>query len=173
MVKIKRHIKIYFTRYLSPIGRLYLTASDNGLLRIAPGKGSELSFLRDLRIRNFDLVHTEKPFGPIKKQLDRYFSGQPVVFNFRADTGHGTAFQRLVWQKLAELLPGQMMTYGMLAKEICRPKAARAVGQAVGSNPLPIIIPCHRVISSDGSLGGFAWGINFKKKLLSIEGIHL
>ncbi len=65
-----------------------------------------------------------------------------------------------------------MMTYGMLAREIGRPKASRAVGQAVGANPLPIVIPCHRVIASDGSLGGFAWGINVKKKLLSIEGIR-
>ncbi|MDQ7797942.1 MAG: methylated-DNA--[protein]-cysteine S-methyltransferase [Candidatus Edwardsbacteria bacterium] len=168
-----RYTKIYISGYDSPLGRLYLAATDKGLLRIAPAKGSELSFILDLGIRHFDLVPSEKPFLPIKKQLDRYFEGQPVVFRFQADISRGTGFQRSVWRKLSGLLPGQMMTYGMLAREIGRPKAYRAVGQAVGANPLPIIIPCHRVIASDGSLGGFAWGIKVKKKLLSIEGMDL
>jgi O-6-methylguanine DNA methyltransferase len=173
VIKMISYTKIYFTRYNTPIGRLYLAATDKGLLNIAPEKGSELSFLIDLPIRHYDLVRSEKPFLPLKKQLDRYFKGQPVVFKFRADMSHGTGFQRSVWRKLSGLLPGQMMTYGILAREIGRPKAYRAVGQAVGANPLPIIIPCHRVIASDGSLGGFAWGIKVKKKLLSIEGIGL
>lgn len=167
------YAKIYFARYNSPVGRLYLAATDKGLLRIAPGKGSVFSFLMDLPIKHYDLVRSEKTFLQIKNQLDRYFKGQPVVFKFRADISHGTAFQSAVWKKLSGLLPGQMVTYGMLAREIVRPKAYRAVGQAVGANPLPIIIPCHRVIASDGSLGGFAWGIKVKEKLLSIEGIRL
>jgi len=167
-----RYTKIYFARYSSSIGRLYLAATDKGLLSIAPGKGSELAFLMALPIRHYDLVRSEKPFIPIKKQLNKYFRGLPVVFSFKADLSRGTAFQRKVWEKLSGLLPGQMMTYGMLAREIGQPKAYRAVGQAVGANPLPIVIPCHRVIASDGSLGGFAWGINVKKKLLSIEGIR-
>ena len=168
-----RYTKIYYARYSSPIGRLYLAATDKGLLSIASGKGSELAFLMALPVRHYDLVRSEKPFIPIKKQLDKHFRGLPVVFSFKADLSRGTAFQRKVWEKLSGLLPGQMMTYGMLAREIGRPKAYRAVGQAVGANPLPIAIPCHRVIASDGSLGGFAWGINVKKKLLSIEGIRL
>lgn len=168
-----RNTKRYFTSYNSPIGKLYLVATDRGLLRISPGNCSEGSFLVSFPVRRFDVVYSEKSFIPIKRQLDKYFKGQPVVFKFQADINHGTAFQKKVWEKLSGLLPGQMVTYGMLAREIGRPKAARAVGQAVGANPLPIIIPCHRVIASDGSLGGFAWGINFKKKLLSIEGIHL
>jgi methylated-DNA-[protein]-cysteine S-methyltransferase len=168
---MNRRTKIYFSSYDSPIGRLHLAATDRGFLRIAPAKGPELSFIMDLGIPHFDVIHSKEPFESIKKQLGRYFKGQPVVFKFRADMSHGTDFQRSVWKKLSGLLPGQMMTYGMLAREIGRPKAARAVGQAVGANPLPVIIPCHRVIASDGSLGGFAWGIKVKKKLLSIEGI--
>ncbi len=173
MLTMNQYAKIYFTQYLSPLGKLYLAATDKGLLSIAPGKGSEMSFLIKLPIRHYDLMHSEKPFIPIKKQLDRYFKGQPVAFRFRADMSHGTAFQRSVWKKLAGLLPGQMVTYGMLAREIGRPKSARAVGRAVGANPLPVIIPCHRVIAAGGSLGGFAWGIKVKKKLLLTEGIHL
>jgi O-6-methylguanine DNA methyltransferase len=165
------YAKIYFTSYDSPIGRLFIAATDKGLLRISPAKGSELSFIMSLGIKHFDVVHAGKPFASIKKQLDLYFKGRPVLFRFKADLGHGTAFQKKVWEKLSEILPGQMVTYGMLAKEIGRPKAFRAVGQAVGANPLPIIIPCHRVIASNGSLGGFAWGVNIKRKLLSIEGI--
>jgi O-6-methylguanine DNA methyltransferase len=170
---MNQYVNIYFTQYLSPLGKLYLAATDKGLLNIAPAKGSELSFLVDLPIRHYNLARSEKQFGPIKKQLNKYFRGQPVIFKFRADLSHGTAFQIMVWKKLSALLPGQLVTYGMLAREIGRPEASRAVGQAVGANPLPIIIPCHRVIASDGSLGGFAWGTTVKKKLLSIEGIRL
>jgi len=167
-----RHTKIYFSGYNSPVGQLYLAATDKGLLRIAPAKGSELSFIMDLGISHFDVVHSEKPFEALKKQLTAYFKGRPVVFRFKADISRGTDFQKSIWRILSNLLPGQMVTYGMLAREIGRPKASRAVGQAVGANPLPVIIPCHRVIASDGSLGGFAWGIKVKKKLLSIEGIR-
>lgn len=168
---MNKYTKVYFSAYVSPVGKLHLAATDKGLLRISPAKESELSFIMDLGIRQFDPVHSEKPFRELKKQLKEYFKGKPVIFRFDADLRHGTAFQRKIWKKLLEILPGQLVTYGMLAREIGRPRAYRAVGQAVGANPLPIVIPCHRVIASDGSLGGFAWGIDSKKKLLAIEGI--
>jgi methylated-DNA-[protein]-cysteine S-methyltransferase len=164
---------VFFSAYRSPLGRLGLAATARGLLRIAPIKGPELSFLMDLPLRSFDLVRDEKPFAPLKIQLDRYFRGQPVRFSFRADPGLGTDFQKKIWSQLSGLLPGQLVTYGRLARESGHPRAARAVGQAVGANPLPIIVPCHRVIASDGSLGGFAWGPETKRKLLELEGIRL
>lgn len=169
---MKAHPKIYFSTYDSPIGRLYMAATGSGLLKISPGGRPEMSFLMDLPLKKFDVVRSDKPFTALKKQLDAYFKGKPVVFRYRADLSYATAFQIKVWKKLSGLLPAQMVTYGILAREIGRPNAARAVGQAVGANPLPIIIPCHRVIASDGSLGGFAWGIKIKKKLLSVEGIR-
>ena len=113
------------------------------------------------------------PIKGIVKQLGQYFKGRPIKFVYQADIPFGTSFQKAVWKKLAELPPGQLITYGALAREIKRPKAVRAVGQAVGANPLPIIIPCHRVIASDGKLGGYAWGMGLKKKLLKIEGITI
>lgn len=162
----------YYTVYKSPVGPLYLTASSQGIMSL---HFSQQSFDRMLK-RYFAGVRPERsdqPFKSLIRQLDAYFKGRPVKFVYQADILSGTGFQKAVWQKLAELLPGQLTTYGSLAREIKRPKASRAVGQAVGANPLPIIIPCHRVISSGGKLGGFTGGIGLKKKLLSIEGIKI
>lgn len=164
---------LFFTTYRSPLGKLGLAATSRGIFRIAPVSGSEMSFLMDLPLKRFDLVRNEKQFAPLKRQLDRYFKGQPVRFRFRADLSQGTPFQKKIWRQLSGLLPGQMIAYGRLASETGHPKASRAVGQAVGANPLPIIIPCHRVIASDGSLGGFAWGLATKRKLLELEGIRI
>lgn len=161
-----------YTVYRSPLGPLYLMSSRRGLLAL---HFSQQSFDRMLK-RYFAGAKPEKsdqPFKPLIKQLGAYFQGRPIKFVYQADLQSGTAFQKTVWQKLAELLPGQLTTYGSLAREIKRPMASRAVGQAVGANPLPIIIPCHRVISSSGKLGGFTGGIGLKKKLLSIEGIKI
>jgi len=162
----------YFTIYQSPLGQLYLLGSSKGLVALCFTKKS---FDRMMQ-RHFAGVNPERSdrqFKVLIKQLDAYFKGSPVKFVFTADIRSGTEFQRGVWEKLSELLPGQLTTYGSLAREIKRPKASRAVGQAVGANPLPVIIPCHRVISSSGKLGGFTGGIGLKKKLLSIEGIKL
>jgi methylated-DNA-[protein]-cysteine S-methyltransferase len=164
---------IYFSEYTSPLGKIFLAASEKGLWAITPSNGSQKSLPDNLTPQCFKLVRSEKPFKTLKGQMNKYFKGQPIVFKFKADLSHGTIFQRKVWGKLSELLPGQLVTYNMLARELGMPKSARAVGQAVGANPLPIIIPCHRVIASDGSLCGFGWGLKKKKQLLAIEGIHL
>ncbi|MDP2806934.1 MAG: methylated-DNA--[protein]-cysteine S-methyltransferase [bacterium] len=162
----------FYTVYPSPLGPLYLLGSSKGLVAL---RFSKQSFEQMLK-RHFAGIKPEKAeqqFKSLAKQLDAYFKGRPVKFVYQADLLSGTEFQKTVWQKLAELLPGQLTTYGSLAREIKRPKSSRAVGQAVGANPLPIIIPCHRVISSSGKLGGFTGGVGLKKKLLSIEGIKI
>jgi len=162
----------FYTVYRSPLGALYLLGSSKGLVAL---RFSKQSFDQMLK-RHFAGVKPErsdKPFKALIKQLDSYFKGRPVKFVYQADLLSGTGFQKAIWQKLSELLPGQLTTYGSLAREIKRPKSSRAVGQAVGANPLPIIIPCHRVVSSNGALGGFTGGIGLKKKLLSIEGIKI
>jgi methylated-DNA-[protein]-cysteine S-methyltransferase len=82
----------------------------------------------------------------------------------------GTAFQHKVWQALLTIKTGQTISYGELARRIKKPKAVRAVGTALGKNPVPVLLPCHRVIASNGSLGGFTGGLSLKKKLLEIEG---
>ncbi len=101
--------------------------------------------------------------------LRRYFSGGRVTFDLPLDLGHATLFQRAVW-KAAQTIPyGETRSYAWVAKRIGRPRAARAVGNALGANPLPVVIPCHRVVGSAGRLGGFTGGLELKKMLLALE----
>jgi methylated-DNA-[protein]-cysteine S-methyltransferase len=162
----------FYTIYRSPLGPLHLLGSSKGLMSLCFTKQSFDQRLKQ-HFAGAQPKRSDLPFRSITKQLDAYFKGRPVKFVYQADLLSGTGFQKAVWQKLSELLPGQLTTYGSLAREIKRPKSSRAVGQAVGANPLPIIIPCHRVISSSGKLGGFTGGVGLKKKLLSIEGIKI
>lgn len=109
---------------------------------------------------------------PIVRELRRYFAGEPVRFeNLSLDLGESTEFERKVYGATRSIPFGKVATYGQIAKAIGKPKAARAVGQALGNNPIAIVIPCHRVIASDGGLGGFTGGLHWKKKLLRHEGV--
>lgn len=104
----------------------------------------------------------------IEKQLNRYFSGKPFSFN-TAVAPKGTPFQKKVWKALQTIPFGQTRTYTWVARKIGAPKAARAVGSACGKNPVPIWIPCHRVVSASGGLGGFSSGLKWKRFLLNLE----
>jgi len=101
-------------------------------------------------------------------QFDEYFAGKRRKFDLPLST-KGTPFQQAVWKQLQEIPYGETISYSQLAKAVDNPKACRAVGSANGKNPIPIIIPCHRVIASDGSLGGFACGLDVKIQLLNLE----
>jgi methylated-DNA-[protein]-cysteine S-methyltransferase len=172
-VLMKNPVTVYCTSIGSPVGRLCLGMTAKGLVALRfPGESHE-DMLATLPFRNPRVIHGGGPFADIKRQLGKYFRGLPVRFKFKADLSWATPFQRSVWRTLAQLPPGQLITYGQLAREIGKPRATRAVGQAVGANPLPILIPCHRVIAGDGTLGGFTGGVALKKKLLKIEGITL
>ena len=108
-------------------------------------------------------------FADLLQRLKSYFAGQRIAFNDELDLSAATAFQRQVW-RLTRLIPyGEARSYSWLAKQIKQPKAVRAVGQALGRNPLPIIVPCHRVIASDGGLGGYGGGLEMKRYLLYLE----
>jgi O-6-methylguanine DNA methyltransferase len=102
-------------------------------------------------------------------QLRAYLAGKPVRFKFRLDPRAGTPFQRKVWRALQSIPRGETRSYGWIARKIGKPRAARAVGAACGANRVPILIPCHRAIAGDGSLGGFGGGLAMKKKLLRLE----
>ncbi len=102
-------------------------------------------------------------------QLEEYFSGTRTSFSLPL-APRGTAFQLDVWKALADIPYGVTTTYGELARRVGRPGAARAVGQANGANPLPIVVPCHRVVAADGGLGGYAGGADTKRRLLALEG---
>ena len=105
-------------------------------------------------------------------QLGEYFAGKRREFELEL-APYGTDFQLRVWRALREIPYGAVRNYGDIARAIGQPGAARAVGQAVGRNPLPIVIPCHRVIASDGSIGGYSGGLTIKHRLLALEGAEL
>jgi len=108
--------------------------------------------------------------GDLPERLRRYARGQPVAFPDALDLSAATPFQRAVWQVAQEIPYGQKRSYGWLATKAGKPRAARAVGQAMAANPWPIIVPCHRVISSNGHLGGYGGGLDMKERLLLLEG---
>ena len=146
----------------SPIGRLLLAGDRDGLHRI----GFETEDWTDqppTEWRRDDAIITEPA-----AQLRAYFAGELTTFDL-ALTFTGTAFQNTVWSALQDIPFGETTSYGALARRIARPKACRAVGAANGANPLPIVVPCHRVIGSDGSLTGFGGGIDAKRFLLDHE----
>ena len=106
------------------------------------------------------------------QQLSEYFAGQRQQFDLPLDLSGGTAFQQAVWQALLTIKPGQTSSYGNVSKTMGNAAAVRAVGAAVGRNPISIIVPCHRVLGSDGSLTGYAGGLDRKTALLRLEGAH-
>jgi methylated-DNA-[protein]-cysteine S-methyltransferase len=103
------------------------------------------------------------------KQLDEFFSGRRDQFDLPLDL-EGTDFQKKVWKQLLKIPFGKTLSYSQLAKKIGAPNASRAVGTACGKNPIPIVVPCHRVLAKDQKLGGFGWGLPYKKRLLQLEG---
>jgi methylated-DNA-[protein]-cysteine S-methyltransferase len=105
----------------------------------------------------------------LQNQLERYFAGEPVRFRVPLDLSDGTPFQQKVWRVLQKIPRGQTRSYAWVAQQIGLPRAVRAVGGACGANPAPVLVPCHRVIASDGSLGGFSGGLVLKRALLRLE----
>ena len=103
------------------------------------------------------------------RQLQQFAAGQPVRFTVPLDLGAGTTFQQSVWRTLLTIPRGETRTYAWVAQQIGNPKAVRAVGGACGANPVPIIVPCHRVVASGGKLGGFSLGLPLKRRLLVLE----
>lgn len=154
---------VFYRYYQSPIGRLLLVA-ERGIL-------SQLHFAKTadhLPIPS-DWQKDEHLFAEIINQLHQYFAGKRTIFDLQLDP-QGTSFQKQVWQELLRIPYGETASYGDIAERIGNPKACRAVGMANRRNPIPIIIPCHRVIGRDGSLTGFGGGLTVKERLLALEG---
>jgi len=124
---------------------------------------------RELEPDQPDIREDQAAFSDLTDQLAEYFVGRRTTFDLELDL-RGTAFQARVWQQLLKIPYGKLRTYGEVACALCQPKATRAVGQAAGHNPLPIIVPCHRVVGQGGSLVGFAGGLTTKARLLRLEG---
>ncbi|GAC1638017.1 MAG: methylated-DNA--[protein]-cysteine S-methyltransferase [Candidatus Acidiferrum sp.] len=154
--------RIYYTTIESPVGGLRLVAEELGLRTVW--------FLRGRKNESPDSEWKEDAafFADVIRQLRDYFEGELREFEIPL-LMEGTEFQNRVWKSLQTIPYGETTSYGELAKKIGAPKAVRAVGAANGQNPIPIIVPCHRVIGSNGSLTGFGGGLENKKKLLELE----
>lgn len=153
----------------SPLGRMLIAANSKGLCGLMWGD-CDRDLLEALagRFRQRTLRRgLEKPqrwFEPV----NRFLGGDPVDLSFPLDLG-GTPFQRTVWARLQEIPLGQTQTYASLARALGNPGATRAVAGACAANPVALVIPCHRVIRGDGGLGGYRWGLQRKRRLLSLE----
>ncbi len=150
----------------SPLGALFLKASERGLCGLSFEKYSDVAFLN--KTKNFSL---KEHLAKGKTFLEAYFKKQkPSLLSLSFDL-EGTPFQKQVWNALSKISYGQTLSYQGLAERIQKPKACRAVGSANGKNPLFIIIPCHRVIAANGSMGGYSGGLKVKEFLLRLEGV--
>lgn len=154
---------LYFDTLDSPVGKLRLVADDHGLRRVC--------FEHDRHPQRCDTGGTHAParLADARRQLAAYFAGTRRAFDLSLHP-LGTPFQLQVWSALRDIAYGATISYAELATRIGKPAARRAVGAANGRNPLPIIVPCHRVIGQDGSLVGFGGGIEVKRALLALEG---
>jgi methylated-DNA-[protein]-cysteine S-methyltransferase len=144
----------------SPVGDLLVT-----------GDGERITSLRvtDPAVPT-EPLHERHPFHALATQLEEYFAGERTEFDVELDLSEaGTPFEQRVWQALTEIPYGETITYAELARRIGSPNACRAVGRANGRNPVWLIVPCHRVIGSDGSLTGYAGGVDLKRRLLELE----
>lgn len=157
----------------SPIGELLLAATERGVCRISfdPEPEAELEALS--RAYGARVLRSPRPLERPRRELDEYFQGRRREFGVDVDLEALPSFQQLVLAELRRVPYGQTATYGGLAAQIGRPRAARAVGGALNRNPVPIVVPCHRIVGASGSLVGYAGGLARKEKLLALEGALL
>ena len=167
-------VDVAFWIEASPVGDLLVAVTRSGLVRIAYADETREGVLAHLaRTVSPRIVESAAATDTVRRELEEYFAGSRVTFDLRVDRRliHGVA--RDVLAATSRVPFGSTTTYGELARRIGKPKAARAVGNALGSNPIPIIIPCHRVLRAGGALGGYAGGFARKERLLTLEGVSL
>ena len=161
---------IHYSCVNPPFGPVFVAKTARGICFINLSKISEAGFQTLLKKRfQKKPIRDDEKLKNVINELHNYFNGKKVNFKFLLDLRIGTIFQRKVWNKISEIPYGELRTYKWIANEIGNTNAVRAVGNAVGKNPVPPIIPCHRVIRTDGKLGGFSSGISLKKWLLKLE----
>jgi O-6-methylguanine DNA methyltransferase len=163
---------LYWASVPGPIGSCILMATEGGICWAGtPGTTADIGFAWVRRKLQIERVVTGEKSGPLEKAVDeltRYLAGERIQFTCSLDL-HGTSFQIAVWKELLRIPYGETRSYLEIAQAIGRPAAVRAVGAANGSNPIAIIVPCHRVIGSNGSLTGYGGGLPAKEWLLALE----
>jgi methylated-DNA-[protein]-cysteine S-methyltransferase len=153
---------VHYSVFESPIGELLLTGDGDALTGVYFPQSGKVAAADPAWARD------DGAFAEVKARLGAYFRGELTKFQLKL-APRGTPFQQRVWSALQTIPYGTTSTYGKLAAELGEPKAVRAVGLANGRNPIPIIIPCHRVIGADGSLTGYGGGLDVKQRLLALE----
>ncbi len=151
---------------------MYAAATERGLVRLTWGPESDDAFVDQLceRFPDRRIVRDADALAGVEAELREYFSGERDAFDLAVDLGALTEFERRVLEAAREIPCGEVVCYSELARRIGKPKAARAVGNALGANPIPVVVPCHRVVRRDGGLGGYGGGVEYKRRLLGIEG---
>ena len=161
--------ELKYVTFPTGLGWVGVLASAKGLLAATLPQPSAPKALQLLGGRVKQAIWSPYRLADLAERLKAYFNSEKVTFPDELDLSLSTPFQSAVWQQ-ARLIPyGGTRSYQWVAEQIKRPKAARAVGQALGKNPFPIIVPCHRVVASDGELGGFGGGLEMKRRLLQME----
>jgi len=158
----------------SPLGPLWVAIGPKGVTTIHYGnEPSEGELRRLVRVYGPGVVPDHRRSGALAKELDQYFSGKRQVSDIDVDLSGLTPFQRRILAATAKIPFGEVRTYQTIARRAGNEKASRAAGGALNQNPIPIIVPCHRVVGSSGSLVGYAGGLDVKRRLLAIEGADL
>jgi methylated-DNA-[protein]-cysteine S-methyltransferase len=157
----------------SPLGQLLVASSDRGILRISYDADVEEQVGWLSRVAGRNVLRSARQVDPVRRELDEYFEGRRQAFDLSVDLREVTPFTERVLTELARVPFGQTATYSDLATRAGNPKAARAVGMTMNRNPIPIVLPCHRIIGADGSLVGYGGGLERKVALLTLEGVLL
>ena len=168
--KSKEEIKVAIDSCQTACGWVGIASSPNGLLALTLPEPTQERALKPLLKRWGGWRPYEDPrLDGLKAKLQQYFDGQRVLFDEPLDLSGATAFQRRVWSVVRDIPYGETRSYGQIARQAGSPGAARAVGRAMATNPVPIVVPCHRVIGSDGDLRGFGGGLDLKRRMLEME----
>ena len=163
-------VTVGFRVYDSPLGQLWIAVGPKGVLAIHYGaEPSHGELARIVRTYGPGVLPDARRADPVARELDQYFAGKRKSFDVAVDLSPLTAFQRRILGATARVAFGDVSTYAKVAAKAGSEKASRAAGQALGSNPIPIVVPCHRILASDGSLGGYAGGLEAKRVLLQLE----
>ncbi|MDY6861561.1 MAG: methylated-DNA--[protein]-cysteine S-methyltransferase [Thermodesulfobacteriota bacterium] len=167
------YMSISYTIFKTNLGWCGLVGGKRGLLEIILPMSQKTMVNKYITSKYQAAKINDEYFIQLIEKLIRYFKGENVSLYFSLDLSGTTSFQKKVWKKTQIIPYGEVRTYGWISEEMGSGKAARAVGQALGRNPFPILIPCHRVVKGNGEMGGFSNGIDLKKRLLKLEGIQI
>lgn len=163
-------LDIAYTTIDTPVGSLLLAATDEGLVRVAYERQGHDTALEMLAAKlSPRILHAPKRLDAAAIQIDEYFAGRRTAFDLPLDFSLSSGFRQLVQRHLSDIAYGHTETYRQVAATVGNPRAVRAVGSACATNPLPIVVPCHRVLRTDGTVGGYAGGADAKNTLLSLE----